>query len=266
MPNMQLRGEWQKLCWKCQYKKTVAHGHGESVSEKNCVSSLFVVTFMTKFLTFEKKRKLEKKEPVEDQPVEEYDWELLALDTDMMIAVPDAGKNLHGLYRGDSRSLIICNKRKMKEELEANKDKKVRTLADFSFSVPVAPVSPVTEELTVYKQSKDEELEEIREACEKISEMIKPPVSSDSELGKFALFEKIEASEKAAEIFWTTPSKYHEEAVCSWVKEFLQLGKISEHQQGKHAKQSSIVDNENLKRKQSFGFVLKKQKDELLWI
>ncbi|OAD73470.1 hypothetical protein PHYBLDRAFT_168823 [Phycomyces blakesleeanus NRRL 1555(-)] len=46
----------QKLCRKCQYKKTVAHGHGESVSEKNCASSLFVVTFPTKFLTFEKVR------------------------------------------------------------------------------------------------------------------------------------------------------------------------------------------------------------------
>ncbi|OAD80600.1 hypothetical protein PHYBLDRAFT_161239 [Phycomyces blakesleeanus NRRL 1555(-)] len=217
------------------------------------------------------------KEPVEDQPVEEYDWELLDLDTDTMIAAyynsfltwrPDAGKKLCGLYRGDSRSSIMRNKRKMKEELEANKDKKVRTLADFGFSVPVASVSPVTEALTVCKQSKDEELEEIREAYEKISEMIKPPVSSDSELGKFALFEvskhivvkeyfrrllnnckKIEASEKAAEIFWTTPSKYRGEAVHGWAKEFLQFGKISEHQQGKHAKRSSIVDDEDLKKK-----------------
>ncbi|OAD65166.1 hypothetical protein PHYBLDRAFT_176356 [Phycomyces blakesleeanus NRRL 1555(-)] len=112
----------QKICRKCQYKKTVAYGHGESVSEKNCVSSLFVVTFPTKFLTLKSavfqfnsrgreilrlestslmasqgrsrregrkfctkspiitidpKKKAGEKEPVEDQPVEEYDWELL---------------------------------------------------------------------------------------------------------------------------------------------------------------------------------------------
>ncbi|OAD81539.1 hypothetical protein PHYBLDRAFT_73426 [Phycomyces blakesleeanus NRRL 1555(-)] len=255
----------QKLCRKCQYKKTVAHGHGESVSEKNCASSLFVVTFPTKFLTFEKspiitidtEKEAGEKESVEDQPVEEYDWELLDLDIDTMIAVyynsfltwrPDAEKNLRRLYRGDSRSSIMHNKRKMKEELEANKDKKVRTLADFGFSVPVVPVSPVTEALTVYKQLKDEELEEIREAYEKISEMIKPSVSSDSELGKFALFEvskhivlkeyfqcllnnckKIEASEKAAEIFRTTPSKYCGDIVHGWAKEFLQFGKTSEY-------------------------------------
>ncbi|OAD65386.1 hypothetical protein PHYBLDRAFT_153472 [Phycomyces blakesleeanus NRRL 1555(-)] len=228
-------------------------------------------------ITIDIEKEAGEKKPVEDQPVEEYDWELLDLDTDTMIAAyynsfltwrPDTEKNLRGLYKEDSRSSIMRNKRKMKEELETNKDKKVRTLADFSFSVPVAPVSPVTEALTVYKQSKDEELEEIREAYEKTSEMIKPPVSSDSELGKFASFEvskyivvkkyfrrllnnckKIEASEKAAEIFWTTPSKYRGEAVCGWAKEFLQFGKISEHQQGKHAKWSSIVDNEDLKKK-----------------
>ncbi|OAD74318.1 hypothetical protein PHYBLDRAFT_144765 [Phycomyces blakesleeanus NRRL 1555(-)] len=188
-------------------------------------------------ITIDTEKEAGEKEPVENQIVEEYDWELLDLDMDTMIAAEDL------------RSSIMHNKRKMKEELEANKDKKVRTLADFGFLVPVAPVSPVTEALTVYKQSKDEELEKIREAYEKISEMIKSPVSSDSELGKFALFEKIEASEKAAEIFWTTPSKYRGEAVCSWVKEFLQFGKISEHQQGKHAKQSSIVDDEDLKKK-----------------
>ncbi|OAD68002.1 hypothetical protein PHYBLDRAFT_151085 [Phycomyces blakesleeanus NRRL 1555(-)] len=142
-----------------------------------------------------------KKESVEDQPVEEYNWELLDLDMNTMIAAS------------------CCT----------------------SFACRKA--------LIVYKHLKDEELEEIREAYEKISEMIKPPGSSDSELGKFALFEvskhivvkdyfrrlfnnckKIEASEKAAEIFWTKPSKYHAEA-------------------GKHAKRSSIIDDEDLKKK-----------------
>ncbi|OAD67406.1 hypothetical protein PHYBLDRAFT_151658 [Phycomyces blakesleeanus NRRL 1555(-)] len=177
-------------------------------------------------------------------------------------------KNLRGLYRGDLRLLIMHNKRKMKEELEENKDKKVKMLANFDFLVPVASVLPVTEALTVYKQLKNEGFEEIHEVYENISEMIKPPVSSDSELCKFALFEvsehivvkeyfqrllnnckKIEASEKAAEIFWTTSSKYCGETVRGWAKEFLQFGKVSDHQQGKHAKRSSIVDDEDLKKK-----------------
>ncbi|OAD79520.1 hypothetical protein PHYBLDRAFT_162583 [Phycomyces blakesleeanus NRRL 1555(-)] len=39
---------------------------------------------------------------------------------------------------------------------------------------------------------------------------------------------------------------------------------MSEHQQDKYSKWSSTVDDEVLKKKQSFGFMLKKRKDELL--
>ncbi|OAD75878.1 hypothetical protein PHYBLDRAFT_142862 [Phycomyces blakesleeanus NRRL 1555(-)] len=212
----------------------------------------------------------------EEEPVEENDWELLDLTTDMMVAgyyralarlEKETKDDLRALNKRDSRPSSIRNKRKAKGELEANKDKKVRTLADFGFSVPVKQVSPTTTTLIVDKKPNDKKLEKIRGAFEMISDKLNPLLGSDNQLIKSALFEdtkqivlrdyfrrllensgKIEASERAAELMWDSPSKYCGAKVRAWAKEFLELGGIPGHQQDKHDKRSSIVDDEDLKK------------------
>ncbi|OAD72528.1 hypothetical protein PHYBLDRAFT_146719 [Phycomyces blakesleeanus NRRL 1555(-)] len=194
---------------------------------------------------------------VEDDPVDENNHELDDLNTDMMFDTshkkfltwnPDAGNSLREL--------------KAKKELEANKNKTIRTLADFGFSNNFPPVSYADEPQPVVKATKEQNLEEICIAFNSISDKVEPRASSSSKSCMISFYEaskhivvkdyfrrllgnskKIDASQKAAEIIWHNPSKYRGEVVRAWGKEYLKFGRISESQQGKHSKRSLAVSN-----------------------
>lgn len=58
------------------------------------------------------------------------------------------------------------------------------------------------------------------------------------------------ASREAALDVWKTPSKfYRARAIRTWAKEYLEHGSLQKHQQGKHAKRSSILTDNDVKER-----------------
>ncbi|CAG8616986.1 16706_t:CDS:2, partial [Cetraspora pellucida] len=60
---------------------------------------------------------------------------------------------------------------------------------------------------------------------------------------------KIKASEKIADAIWKDirNTEYMSRCIRGWAKDFLEQGTLPSHQQGKHAKRESLLDDEDLK-------------------
>jgi len=132
---------------------------------------------------------------------------------------------------------------------------------DGFFGIVAPEAEPVEEEPS--------QLEKIREVMGKLEEITNPAINVNSPQQKMGVYElvryqavqqyfelrllkkkKMEASMQSATLFWKTKTTtYRSRMVRRDAEEFLLSGSIIKNRQGKHAKRSSVLDDNDIKEK-----------------
>ncbi|KAG2211566.1 hypothetical protein INT45_003504 [Circinella minor] len=203
------------------------------------------------------------------------DWELLGLTSDDMKNVcrklnlswkKGADSGLRGVYQKDSRTTKCCQGKSDKSNSVSNVTS--HSILSFSgFEVQKKSTTNCEERIKKEQQKTAMQLK-MQQSLNTISLQISPKISSQSIFNAQSSYNicrlqcvhhfltyslqgmnKTQASAKAANELWSNPSSYRPYIIQAWAKEYINFGFISPHRQGKHAKRSSLLNDEDVARK-----------------
>lgn len=163
-----------------------------------------------------------------------------------------------GIYQGVSTTT------KWRRKKEQEKVRPEQTLMSFGITVQQKPV-PEKKEMKI--SAREKEITLIREKLGDLQKYVSPVMNKQKEGNKRDTYNnarylsvkyyfmkrlegvhKGEAAKAAAILYWPDNSEpYRAATIIKWVKEFLDQGKLSDHQQGAHVKRSSLLSDSDVK-------------------